>query len=180
MYDFIQLKKDILSKSSSDIGPTYARYYDSHTCHPTHYYHIRKRLHFQILLENKFRHKKSTLIIGWSVHSTVYTILPCSVKVISREACPISCDQWTSLFCDLVFAWLFPLSSFLASIIREPLSYNFSSEIPLLKVLVQKLQNICKYSLKLGHTDTITLKKDMISMENQIYSSGNIINLNER
>ncbi len=26
-------------------------------------------------------------------------------------------------------------------------------------VLVQKLQNICKYSLKLGHTDTITLKK---------------------
>ncbi|MDT2048515.1 transposase [Priestia flexa] len=27
------------------------------------------------------------------------------------------------------------------------------------KVLVQKLQNICKYSLKLGHTDTITLKK---------------------
>jgi transposase, IS6 family len=32
---------------------------------------------------------------------------------------------------------------------------------------VQKLQNICKYSLKLGHTDTITLKKDVISMEKQ-------------
>jgi len=32
---------------------------------------------------------------------------------------------------------------------------------------VQKLQNICKYSLKLGHTDTITLKKDVISIEKQ-------------
>ncbi|MGE7685967.1 hypothetical protein [Peribacillus simplex] len=44
MYDFIQLKKDISSKSSSDIGPAYARYYDSHTCHPTHCYYKRKRL----------------------------------------------------------------------------------------------------------------------------------------
>lgn len=35
------------------------------------------------------------------------------------------------------------------------------------KVQVQKLQNICKYSLKLGHTDTITLKKDVISIEKQ-------------
>jgi hypothetical protein len=32
------------------------------------------------------------------------------------------------------------------------------------RVLVQQFQNICKYSLKLGHTDTITLKKDVISM----------------
>ncbi|MCU5667596.1 hypothetical protein OCB72_23175, partial [Bacillus cereus] len=32
-------------------------------------------------------------------------------------------------------------------------------------VLVQKLQNILKKSFRLGHTDTITLKKDVIGME---------------
>ena len=62
MYDFIQLKKDMFSKSSSGIGPAYARYYDSHTCHPTHFHYNRKRLHFQELLENN-----KTLILRFSV-----------------------------------------------------------------------------------------------------------------
>jgi len=29
------------------IGPTYARYYDGHACHPTYYHYKRKRLHCQ-------------------------------------------------------------------------------------------------------------------------------------
>ncbi len=65
MYDFIQLKKDIFSKPSSGIGPAYARYYDSHTCHPTHLYYNRKRLHFQGLLENIFRILTLRFSVAW-------------------------------------------------------------------------------------------------------------------
>jgi hypothetical protein len=79
------MKKAIFSNPSPGIGPTYAKYYDSHACHPTHYHYNGKRLHLQRLIEYKFRHKNSNGLITiaiWGVrlielnglfHSTFYT-----------------------------------------------------------------------------------------------------------
>ncbi|OOQ93266.1 hypothetical protein BW898_19765 [Bacillus cereus] len=42
-------------------------------------------------------------------------------------------------------------------------------------VLVQKLQDNCKYSLKLGHNDSIILKKCVIGMEKELLVQKNTV-----